>query len=159
VDQELHVALVLGEPAVQDSALVRVHSQCLSGDVFSSQACDCHEIIERSLEAIAAERSGVFVYLHHTGRGFHIRGAADAGEVSRIIFHERGQLDQDLNRQRIVQRESGVGAQILNDLGLRRIRVLTNHPKKVVALEGYGLELAGQVPLHIGQPRVSHQSF
>jgi 3,4-dihydroxy 2-butanone 4-phosphate synthase / GTP cyclohydrolase II len=159
VDHELHVALVLGEPAAQDSALVRVHSQCLSGDVFSSQACDCHEIIERSLEVIAAEGAGIFVYLHHTGRGFHIRGAADAGEMARIVYHERGQLDQDLNRQRIVQRESGAGAQILNDLGLRRIRVLTNHPKKVVALEGYGLELAGQVPLHIGQPRATHQNL
>ena len=178
VDNELHVALVRGElggvapdtghgAAINSGAnaassveppLVRVHSHCLTGDVFGSSACDCHAIIERSLAAIAAAGRGVFVYLHHTGRGFQIDSRVDEGErLPQIRFHQRGELDQDLGRQRLVQRESGIGAQILIDLGLRRIRVLTNHPRKVVALEGYGLEITDQVPLAIEPSKSSHQ--
>jgi 3,4-dihydroxy 2-butanone 4-phosphate synthase/GTP cyclohydrolase II len=158
VDHELHVALVRGDLAGAAPPLVRVHSHCLTGDVFGAVSCDCREIIERSLEAIAREDRGVFVYLHHTGRGFQIDSAAAApGDLPRILYHSRGQLDRDLSRQRMVQRESGVGAQILIDLGLRRIRVLTNHPRKVVALEGYGLEIADQVPLAIQTPKATHQ--
>jgi len=174
VDNELHVALVRGElgaPAPNtrqggaastaienDSPLVRVHSHCLTGDVFGSSACDCRAIIERSLGAIAAAERGVFVYLHHTGRGFQIDSRVDEGErLPQIRFHGRGELDQDLGRQRLVQRESGIGAQILIDLGLRRIRVLTNHPRKVVALEGYGLEITDQVPLAVEPSKSSHQ--
>ncbi len=120
-----------GELAGSQPPLVRVHSHCLTGDVFGSLACDCREIIDRSLEAIAAEDRGVFVYLHHTGRGFRIDSAADeSGALPRILFHSRAEIDQDLNRQRLVQHESGIGSQILIDLGLRRIRVLTNHPRK-----------------------------
>jgi 3,4-dihydroxy 2-butanone 4-phosphate synthase/GTP cyclohydrolase II len=116
--------------------------------VFGSTACDCHEIIEQSLAAIAGEGRGVFVYLHQTGRGFQIDSrVGDDGMMPRIRYHARGDLDQDLGAQRKVQRESGIGAQILIDLGLRRIRVLTNHPRKMVALEAYGLEIAEQVPL------------
>jgi 3,4-dihydroxy 2-butanone 4-phosphate synthase / GTP cyclohydrolase II len=178
VDNELHVALVRGElggaapdtghgAAINSGAnaassveppLVRVHSHCLTGDVFASSTCDCHAIIERSLGAIAAAGRGVFVYLHHTGRGFQIDSRVDEGErLPQIRFHQRGELDQDLGRQRLVQRESGIGAQILIDLGLRRIRVLTNHPRKVVALEGYGLEITDQVPLAVEPSKSSHQ--
>jgi 3,4-dihydroxy 2-butanone 4-phosphate synthase/GTP cyclohydrolase II len=169
VDNELHVALVRGDIAGDSSArsardakeeppLVRVHSHCLTGDVFGSTACDCHAIIERSLGAIAAADRGVFVYLHHTGRGFRIEQIAEAGDaLPRILFHAREEIDHDLGRQRMVQRESGIGAQILIDLGLRRIRVLTNHPRKVVALEGYGLEITDQVPLAIKPEQTSHQ--
>jgi 3,4-dihydroxy 2-butanone 4-phosphate synthase / GTP cyclohydrolase II len=178
VDNELHVALVRGDlggatpdtghgAAINSAAnaassaeppLVRVHSHCLTGDVFGSSACDCHAIIERSLAAIAAAGRGVFVYLHHTGRGFQIDSRVDEGErLPQIRFHQRGELDQDLGRQRLVQRESGIGAQILIDLGLRRIRVLTNHPRKVVALEGYGLEITDQVPLAVEPSKSSHQ--
>jgi 3,4-dihydroxy 2-butanone 4-phosphate synthase/GTP cyclohydrolase II len=153
-DHELHVALVRGDISQGDidkagPPLVRVHSHCLTGDVFGSKACDCHTIIECSLEAIAREDRGVFVYLHHTGRGFQIDAPrdADAAEPPRIRFHARDEMEHDLGRQRLVQRESGIGAQILIDLGLRRIRVLTNHPRKVVALDGYGLEIVEQVPL------------
>jgi 3,4-dihydroxy 2-butanone 4-phosphate synthase/GTP cyclohydrolase II len=128
--------------------LVRVHSHCLTGDVFASTECDCHEIIERSLEAIVGENRGVFVYLHHTGRGFGIDAALPApGALPRIKYHSREQLDMDVARQRLLQHESGIGAQILIDLGLKTLRVLTNHPKKVVALEGYGLTITEQVPL------------
>ncbi|MGB6788786.1 MAG: 3,4-dihydroxy-2-butanone-4-phosphate synthase, partial [Candidatus Acidiferrales bacterium] len=159
-DDELHVVLIRGELSGDQPPLVRVHSHCLTGDVFGALACDCREIIDRSLEAIAREDRGVFVYLHHTGRGFRI--AAQPGEneaLPRILFHSRAEIDQDLNRQRLVWRESGIGSQILIDLGLRRIRVLTNHPRKLVALEGYGLEIAEQVPLAIDRSRQSHQAF
>ena len=128
--------------------LVRVHSHCLTGDVFGSTACDCHDDLEIRSERSQREDRGVFVYLHHTGRGFQIdsREAEDAA-LPQILYHAREADDHDLGRQRSVQHESGIGAQILIDLGLRRIRVLTNHPRKVVALEGYGLEIADQVPL------------
>src|SRR5713226_3585960 len=159
VDHDQHVALVRGE-LEGTPPLVRVHSHCLTGDVFGSTDCDCHEIIEHSLEAIVAEDRGVFVYLHHTGRGFGIDSTAPAlGGLPRILYHSRGQLDQDIARQRLLQHESGIGAQILIDLGLKDIRVLTNHPKKVVALEGYGLTIADQVPVLVGTKKRTHQAF
>jgi 3,4-dihydroxy 2-butanone 4-phosphate synthase/GTP cyclohydrolase II len=161
VDHELHVALVRGDvsnDAAGGPPLVRVHSHCLTGDVFGSTACDCRAVIDRSLAAIAQADRGVFVYLHHTGRGFQIDSREqDSAELPRIRFHQREELDHDLGRQRLVQRESGIGAQILIDLGLRRIRVLTNHPRKVVALQGYGLEIADQVPLSVGPAKSTHQ--
>ncbi len=164
MDQELHVALVRGEVSeasgtgAANGPLVRVHSHCLTGDVFGSTACDCRELVEGALRAIAEEGRGVFVYLHHTGRGFEIAARTEEGAaLPRILFHSREQLDRDLGRQRMVQHESGIGAQILTDLGLRRIRVLTNHPRKVVALEGYGLEIIEQVPIPIERAKRSHQ--
>ncbi len=177
-DHELHVALVRGDigsggaaqaalgGGEKNAPLVRVHSHCLTGDAFGSTACDCHATIERSLAAIAEAGRGVFVYLHHTGRGFQIDprvalrdGARDteSGELPRIRFHDREETAQDLGAQRQVQRESGIGAQILIDLGLRRIRVLTNHPRKVVALDGYGLEIVDQVPLNIGTAQTTRR--
>jgi len=157
VDQDQHVALVRGDLSGDTPALVRVHSHCLTGDVFGSTACDCSELVSRSLAAIAKEDRGVFLYLHHTGRGFTVDMPQGAGELPQIHFHQRGQLDREPARLRMVQHESGIGAQILIDLGLRDIRVLTNHPKKVVALEGYGIRIADQVPLHIAEPRATHQ--
>ena len=160
IDREQHLALVRGDLSGAPP-LVRVHSHCLTGDVFASSECDCHEIIEHSLEAIVAENRGVFVYLHHTGRGFGIDSAVPApGALPRILYHSREQLDRDVARQRLLQHESGIGAQILIDLGLRSLRVLTNHPKKVVALEGYGLTIAEQVPVRIvSSKRHSHQTL
>jgi 3,4-dihydroxy 2-butanone 4-phosphate synthase / GTP cyclohydrolase II len=165
MDQELHVALVRGEVGEGPGAraadrlpLVRVHSHCLTGDVLGSTACDCRELVEGALRAIAEDGRGVFVYLHHTGRGFEIAARAQEGEaLPRILFHSREQIDRSLGRQRTVQHESGIGAQILTDLGLRRIRVLTNHPRKLVALEGYGIEIVEQVPLPIERAKRSHQ--
>jgi 3,4-dihydroxy 2-butanone 4-phosphate synthase/GTP cyclohydrolase II len=159
VDREQHIALVRGELSGAPP-LVRVHSHCLTGDVFASTQCDCHEIIERSLEAIVAENRGVFVYLHHTGRGFGIESAAPAlGALPHILYHSRGQIDRDIARQRMIQHESGIGAQILIDLGLKNLRVLTNHPRKVVALEGYGLTIAEQVPVLSVSKKPTHQPF
>ncbi len=162
VDREQHIALVKGDLAaastVKPAPLVRVHSHCLTGDVFASTSCDCREIVARSLEAIAAEGRGVFVYLHHTGRGFAIDSAPAApGSLPNILYHKRDQLDRDAARQRMVQHESGIGAQVLRDLGLTDIRVLTNHPRKVVALEGYGITIAEQVSLPTGLGKITHQ--
>ena len=159
VDREQHIALVRGDLAGAPP-LVRVHSLCLTGDVFASTECDCHEIIEHSLEAIMAEDRGVFVYLHHTGRGFGIDAAAPAlGALPQILYHSRHQLDKDIARQRLIQHESGIGAQILIDLGLKSLRVLTNHPRKVVALEGYGLTITEQVPLQTNSNKRTHQTL
>ncbi len=161
VDREQHIALVRGDLADTSTnrpPLVRVHSHCLTGDVFASSSCDCREIVARSLQAIVAEDRGVFVYLHHTGRGFGIDSTpAAAGHLPGIRYHKRGQLDGDVARQRMVQHESGIGAQILRDLGLTDIRVLTNHPRKVVALAGYGITIADQVPLDANSSKSTHQ--
>src|SRR6201984_3659615 len=160
VDHDQHVALVRGDLEGPTPPLVRVHSHCLTGDVFGSVTCDCSELVSRSLTAIAKEDRGVFLYLHHTGRGFGIETPEAPGSLPQIHFHKRGQLDREPARQRMVQHESGIGAQILIDLGLKDIRVLTNLPKKVVALEGYGIRIADQVPLRLDQPKpTTHQTF
>jgi len=157
VDHDQHIALIRGQLEGPTPPLVRVHSHCLTGDVFGSAACDCTELVSKSLELIARENRGLFLYLHHTGRGFGIEAAEQPGILPQIHVHARGQLDREPARQRMVQHESGIGAQILIDLGLRDIRVLTNHPKKVVALEGYGIRIADQVPLRIEQSKPTHQ--
>jgi len=159
VDHDQHIALVRGDLDGGPPPLVRVHSHCLTGDVFGSTACDCPDLIAKSLERIAAEDRGVFLYLHHTGRGFTIDVPDTAGKLPQIHFHSRGQLDREVARQRMVQHESGIGAQILIDLGLKDIRVVTNHPKKVVALEGYGIRIADQVPLNITSQKPTHQQL
>jgi len=159
VDHDQHVALIRGDLAGAEPPLVRVHSHCLTGDVFGSVTCDCPELVAKSLELIARENRGLFLYLHHTGRGFTIDTPEAPGSLPKIHFHTRGQLDRDAARQRMVQHESGIGAQILIDLGLKDIRVVTNHPKKVVALEGYGIRIADQVPLNLTSPKPTHQQF
>src|SRR6202012_1859377 len=123
VDNDQHVALVRGDLGGDTPALVRVHSHCLTGDVFGSTTCDCTELIARSLETIAKEDRGVFLYLHHTGRGFSVDTPEEPGALPQIHFHNRGQLDRDPARLRMGQHESGIGAQILIDLGLKDIRV------------------------------------
>ena len=159
VDHDQHVALVRGQIEGPTPTLVRVHSHCLTGDVFGSTACDCPDLVAKSLELIAREDRGVFLYLHHTGRGFTIDAPETPGTLPQIHFHSRGQLDREVARQRMVQHESGIGAQILIDLGLKDIRIVTNHPKKVVALEGYGIRIADQVPLQLTSAKPTHQRF
>ena len=160
VDHDMHIALIRGELIGSTPPLVRVHSHCLTGDVFGSLACDCPDLVAKSMEKIAEEGRGVFLYLHHTGRGFSIDTPDTPGKLPLIHFHTRGQLDREPARQRMVQHESGIGAQILIDLGLKDIRVVTNHPKKVVALEGYGIRIADQVPLQLSSPpRPTHQKL
>jgi 3,4-dihydroxy 2-butanone 4-phosphate synthase/GTP cyclohydrolase II len=123
-DDEAHLAIIRGDVARHQNVLVRMHARCLHGDVFGSTGCDCREMIRASLDRIAQEGSGVFVYLHQTGLG------------NRHHQHSAPQY------------ESGIGAQILADLGLSSIRLLTNHPRKVLGLDAYGIEIVEQIPLN-----------
>jgi 3,4-dihydroxy 2-butanone 4-phosphate synthase/GTP cyclohydrolase II len=146
IDAEVHIALVLGEISGGSPVLVRVHSHCLLGDVFASTGCQCHLLVHRSLEMIGREGRGVLLYLHQTGMGFQIE-KLPTGEA-RIVSHPRPfPVENELAFARRVQHESGIGAQILSDLQLKSVRLLTNHPRKVVALEAYGIKIAEQVPI------------
>src|SRR5258706_7310895 len=127
-DGEAHTALVRGDVTSRPDVLVRMHARCLYGDVFGSTRCDCARTIRASLERIAQEGAGVLVYLHQTGLGLRKHYAPGEGPAQ-------------------PQHESGIGAQILSDLGLTTIRLLTNHPRKVVGLDAFGIEIVEQVPL------------
>ncbi|HLJ47459.1 MAG TPA: 3,4-dihydroxy-2-butanone-4-phosphate synthase [Bryobacteraceae bacterium] len=126
---EQHLVLVHGQIDRDEPVLVRMHARCIYGDVFGSTDCECHDTMRRSLKRITEEGSGVLVYLHQSGPTRDHRGQAIAAAHSRT------------------QHESGIGAQILSDLGLRRIRLLTNHPRKVAALDAYGVEIVEQLPV------------
>jgi 3,4-dihydroxy 2-butanone 4-phosphate synthase / GTP cyclohydrolase II len=149
---ESHVALVRGdiENGV-DPVLVRMHSHCVMGDVFGSTACDCHATIEGSMQAIAREGRGALIYLHQTSKGFSVERL---GERSLLIFHRDKRLPALPESERKTQREIGIGAQILSDLNLRRIRLLTNHPRKVPALEGFDIEIVEQVPVTLNKVKL-----
>jgi 3,4-dihydroxy 2-butanone 4-phosphate synthase/GTP cyclohydrolase II len=140
-----HLALVRGDiDAGDEPVLVRMHSHCLIGDVFGSIACDCRETLEGSLAAIAREGRGALIYLHQSSKGFSTEKVADKTAIS---FHRERTASNHPEAQRKTQREIGLGAQILSDLNLRRIRLLTNHPRRVVALEGFDIEIVEQVPV------------
>ena len=126
-DGESHMALICGDVAGRPNVLVRMHARCLYGDVFGSTQCNCKQEIQAALERIAREGTGVFVYLHQTGPG------------ARDHYASGGQSRP--------QHESGIGAQILADLGLTTIRLLTNHPRKVVGLDAFGIEIVEQLPI------------
>ncbi len=145
IDGETHVALVRGDIENGEDVLVRVHSHCLTGDVLGSTQCHCRSQIDRALGMIAAEGRGVLLYLHQTGRGFNIVDSIDGRQLE---YH--GKHDIDVNETiglRGGQREYGIGIQILAALNIHSLRILTNHPRKLVALKGYGLKVVDQVPL------------
>jgi 3,4-dihydroxy 2-butanone 4-phosphate synthase / GTP cyclohydrolase II len=145
LDGESHVALVRGDvERATGPVLVRMHSHCLAGDVFGGALCDCQEVLDRSLERIAQEGTGALIYLHQTSKGFSV------DEEKRLVFHREAPKNRSAH-QRKTQREIGVGAQILSDLNIRSIRLLTNHPKRVAALEGFGIRIAEQVPVLTGR--------
>jgi 3,4-dihydroxy 2-butanone 4-phosphate synthase / GTP cyclohydrolase II len=156
VDRAEHVALVYGDVAGQTDVLVRMHSKCLTGDVFGSQRCDCGVQLHRAMELVAQEGRGVIVYLDQEGRGIgllnKIRAYAlqDAG-ADTVQANERLGFAPDL-------RNYGIGAQILRDLGLSSIRVMTNNPRKLVGLEGYGLQITARVPL-IADPNRENRGY
>jgi len=123
-----------------------MHSHCLVGDVFGATWCECHQVIARSLEMIAGEGRGALIYLHQSSRGFSVE---NIGERRMLSFHRDVRLPALPESERRTQREIGIGAQILSDLGLKRIRLLTNHPRRVAGLEGFGIEIVEQVPVGV----------
>jgi 3,4-dihydroxy 2-butanone 4-phosphate synthase / GTP cyclohydrolase II len=146
VDDKHHVALVKGEVVGRQDVLVRVHSECLTGDVFHSLRCDCGEQLESALAMIEREGEGVLLYLSQEGRGIGLLNKLRAYRLQEedgldtVEANERLGLPADL-------RDYGIGAQILGDLGLSSIRILTNNPKKIRGLEGYGLSVSAQIPI------------
>jgi 3,4-dihydroxy 2-butanone 4-phosphate synthase / GTP cyclohydrolase II len=148
-----HIALIRGDISDPEKpVLVRMHAHCLLGDVFGATGCECNRTLEASLETIAAEERGAVIYLHQTSRGF---SAEKIGEQSFLTFHRERSLPTLPDSERKIQREIGLGAQILSDLNLKRIRLLTNHPRRVAALEGFDIEIVEQVPVKLatGQTR------
>jgi 3,4-dihydroxy 2-butanone 4-phosphate synthase / GTP cyclohydrolase II len=150
---ESHIALVRGEiENASEPILVRMHSHCVMGDVFGSTHCDCRATIEGSMRAIAEAGRGAIIYLHQTSRGF---SADKLGDRTVLTFHRDRALPALPESERKTQREIGIGAQILSDLNLRRIRLLTNHPRRVAALEGFDIEIVEQVPVVL-EPARTH---
>ncbi len=156
VDSAVHLALVKGTPSPATATLVRVHSECLTGDVFHSLRCDCGEQMEAALDAIEANGSGVFLYMRQEGRGI--------GLVNKLKAYSLQELGSDTVEANLRLgfaddlRDYGLGAQILRDLGVGPMELITNNPRKIVGLEGYGLEVVRRIPLEV-PPNASNLAY
>jgi 3,4-dihydroxy 2-butanone 4-phosphate synthase/GTP cyclohydrolase II len=147
VDHQQHMALVKGEIHPEKPILVRVHSECLTGDVFGSQRCDCGEQLHTAMRFVAREGLGVIVYMHQEGRGIGL-----INKIKAYSLQDQGKDTVEANAALGFApdlRDYGLGAQILRDLGVRKIRLMTNNPKKIVGLQGYGLEVVERIALDI----------
>jgi 3,4-dihydroxy 2-butanone 4-phosphate synthase/GTP cyclohydrolase II len=151
---EEHVALIKGEWADDEPLLVRVHSSCMTGDTFGSLRCECGEQLHKALEMIEKEGKGVLLYLHQEGRGIGLMAKAEAYKLQ-----EQGYDTVDANLHlgyRADERDYGVGAQILRNLEVKKMRLMTNNPKKRIGLESYGLEVVENVPLEVSLNKYNH---
>ena len=156
IDNLTHIALVKGEIDPEKAILVRVHSECMTGDIFSSLRCDCQDQLRRAMKMVDDEGCGVILYLRQEGRGIGLVNKLKAYEYQRqgldtVQANEKLGFSADL-------RDYGVGAQMLVDLGVRKMRLLTNNPKKMVGLEGYGLSVVEQVPIEVA-PNPFNQGY
>ena len=155
VDDKTHVALVKGDISKFDDVLVRVHSECLTGDIFMSNRCDCGPQLHAALKQIEKEGKGVLVYMRQEGRGIGLVNKLKAYAIQdtgldTVEANEKLGFAPDL-------RDYGIGAQILRDIGVEKMRIMTNNPRKLVGLEGYGLEITGRFPLEIESVEENHQ--
>jgi 3,4-dihydroxy 2-butanone 4-phosphate synthase/GTP cyclohydrolase II len=147
VDEMKHVALVKGDISPNDAVLVRVHSECMTGDVFGSMRCDCGDQLHTAMEIINEAGKGVIVYMHQEGRGIGLVNKVKAYELQE---HGRDTVEANIELGfKEDLRDYGIGAQILVDLGVKKIRMLTNNPKKVVGIEGYGMTVVERIPIEI----------